>query len=388
MTDGASKPEELMLVYSAGRPFQIRRLEPEELNRAFISFYEQALTPGAIDIAPLIVAAGAFFDGHKGSPTAADDYFTNFTALWSFIDSQMPWHKALEVWRLALEPVRHWEELNGARLHKGVPYYFAAVSAIKNGDLDTGYLYAHRALEEDVKTHGSRTPSTPSYALVVMDASVEAQAFRGWVIAKSDYLEGCLGSLRLNGKSTLSLQQLRTRFLLNPELRDEAFLFSYCIARLLRLRPLRPIAQYGPFGGQHAANVLFDLTTVIESLFRRIVTPTGKGMFKALVAAVSARIGAQLSDDRLNELNRRFEHDFSGTMRVLLDGRLVIDKAHLVAGSGSALAITYGCRNRGAHHVSGAEVFGERFDELTSAVLQALFTAIEHLREPSTGGGA
>jgi hypothetical protein len=41
------------------------------------------------------------------------------------------------------------------------------------------------------------------------------------------------------------------------------------------------------------------------------------------------------------------------------------------------LALTYGCRNRGAHHLSGGMVINGRFDEVRQSLMNTLFLAVE-----------
>lgn len=359
-------------------PFEIKSLDPE-LDKAFVHLYTSFFKGSGQSKGNFQEAALAYFDKTDGHMTAADEYFFNFTPLWLFQHNSGPLYRSLEVWQISLAPALEWERRSGRRLHKGAPYYFSAASAIVNGDLDVGYLYAHKALAEDALTHHNPTPPTPSYALVVMNADETQQMFRDWVQRKADYVTGHLEIYRQEHARTLTWATLRTKFLMNQRFKDEAFLFSYSIARLWRLRAMGSPSDYGTFGSQHGSNVLFDLTTVVESVLRVLVKPVGRSQFKDLAARFSSSKGLQLSDDRLGALNKMFETDFDKSVESLLDGQCSLNDGFTITKKAMPLAITYGCRNRGAHHVEAKSVFGNRFDAILEAVLATLFLAIESL---------
>ena len=73
-------------------------------------------------------------------------------------------------------------------------------------------------------------------------------------------------------------------------------------------------------------------------------------------------------------MNGDFERDFAATVAKILDGGYSLPDGRQLSGLEKDLALTYGCRNRGAHHLSGGGVINNRFgDTLGSALLNMVF---------------
>jgi hypothetical protein len=352
----------------------LRSLLPD-IDREFAKFYEAVQGDAGPNAADFDAAANVFLDQRGGVPSDVDAFFNNFTPLWTNILSQGRIASASTVWIWALRPVLSWETASGKRVHKGTAFYFAAMTAILAGDIDAGYLYAHRAFEEDRITHGHLAPATPSLSLVCMDPDNVHQAFRDWVMEKATFVNSALEHYRSAHGRSLDFFGLSAKLLQRTELGDATFLFSYSVARLRRLEALGSIPFSSGFGGQLGANLLFDITLVIDAVLRRANAPIWK--FIDLAAALSTQAALDLTKPRLIKVNARFQGDFDGTVNACLDGALILDDGFNVRGLAASLALTYGCRNRGAHDVSSVGAIRNRFDEVRQALLDALFVAVE-----------
>jgi len=347
------------------------------LDREFAAFYQVLGSGQKPDEAAFDTAACDFFDAHVSSASSADDFFNNFIPVWNCLVSERRLLDAATVWEWALRPALGWEKRTAQRIHKGTPFYFAAMTAILAKDLDGGYLLAHRAFEEDMKTHATSSPVTPASALVVMDSFNVHQAFRQWVSAKAGLVSQALEVYRRQYGRLLDFSTLRSKFLVAADLREEVFLFSYSVARLLRLRDLGPAAFASDFGGQLGANLLFDVALVTDAIIRHVDRVHWK--FIDLASTLSVAAGLGLSKRKLQEINRLFNSDFDGTVQRCLDGSLALSDGSAITGLSAALALTYGCRNRGAHDVAAVNVLRSRFHEVSAALLDTLFVAVEVL---------
>jgi hypothetical protein len=355
---------------------QLGRLDPH-MDAAFTTLYESILTgsqPNALDFDN---TARAFFDQHLANATLVNAYFNNFTQLWALRLDQGHLLAAAALWDWALRPALAWEVQHTRQLHKGTPFYFAGMTAILARDLDGGYLLMHRALEEDIRTSGTPSPPTPAYAFVVMDAVQEQQAFRAWVLEKAALVTARLDEYRSKYGRSLDFASFRLRFLMKAQLRDEVFLFSHSVARVLYLKNLPPYLLLSDFAGQLCANLLFEVALVVDACIHQKHPSEWK--FIKLAAHLSAVTGLGLSEKHLGEINGRFDQDFAGTTAALLDETLTLNDGTRPSGLSAALALTYGVRNRGAHNVTAVKVVRERFSELVRALLETLFAAIEVL---------
>ena len=356
--------------------FELGKFSPE-IDRAFILFYQAVIGGSQPDHADFDPVALSFFDSHELTPVLVDLYFTNFTPLWSHLVAEGRLATAFALWEWALRPAFAWELQQGRHLHKGTAFYFAGMTAILSRDLDGGYLLMHRALEEDIRTSGMESPETPAYALVVMDSIQTHQAFRDWVLAKAELVTMALDKYRREHQRSLDFMAFRSRFLTKPELREEVFLFSYSVARLLHFQHLPSTTLSSDFAGQLCANLLFDLALVVDASIR--CKYPAKWKFVDLATRLSMNANLGLSKRHLRELNKSFHCDFEGTVEQILRKQLRLSDGVRPVGLSAALGLTYGCRNRGAHDVSAVRVIRERFTEISAALLETLFATIEVL---------
>jgi hypothetical protein len=144
---------------------------------------------------------------------------------------------------------------------------------------------------------------------------------------------------------------------------------------------MMPGGHDSDFASQLRLNILFDLALVADNLIRRIAP--GKEKFIDLAVALSAVASLPLTKDDFRSINGSFNADFVGTAVAILNGQYTLASGHPLAGLESDLALTYGCRNRGGHHLSGGPVLNSRFSELRQALLNAAFLAVESLPSAS-----
>ena len=131
------------------------------------------------------------------------------------------------------------------------------------------------------------------------------------------------------------------------------------------------------FSGQLAANILFDLTLVIDAVLCAIEPQKWK--FFDLAIALSNRTSLGLSPERLSKIKKLFDNDFDGAANRVLDGAVVLDDGFKVQGLAACLALTYVLRNHAAHDLTSISVIRERFQHVKNAVLDTLFLAVETL---------
>jgi len=210
-----------------------------------------------------------------------------------------------------------------------------------------------------------------------MDGDNVEQAFRAWVVEKARFVEIGLSAYRRATGRGLDLPQLRSKLLDRPDCIEPTFLFSYCVARLWRLDSIMPGGRDGDFGSQVRLNILFDLTLVTDDLLRRVAP--GKWKFIDLAVVLTSAVPLALTRPDLRTLNGDFERDFTATVAKILDGAYSLPDGRQLSGLERDVALSYGCRNRGAHHLSGGDVINSRFGELRQSLLNAAFLAVEYL---------
>ena len=350
-------------------------LDPQ-LDVAFQRFYESVLSgqqPDPVTFDALVTPFLAKATTH----IEHDAYFNNFTPLWSIRLRSGQGKAAAVVWPWALRPVLAFEQSSGRQIHKGTPYYFWGMTSLLGDNLEEGYLLMHRALEEDFRTHGSKAPATPGWALATLDHDRQDQAFLPWVQMQGSAVDARLTAYRQAHQRTLDLQALRTRFLAVPEYRDAVQLFCYSMARARRLAAMPTELWAGPFPAQLAFDTLFDLCLVVDAALHEKNRQQWQFIDHATMLSARAQLGLSSAD--LGALNGTFRANFAGTLRSALGGTLTLPAGRGVTGLANALAITYGCRNRGAHNVSAIPLTPDEYSRIVQAINDVLFVTIEAL---------
>lgn len=318
-----------------------------------------------------------YFTNNAGSTAAHDAYFNNFTVIWRNLLDAGRYDHAERLWQQALQPALRWEEANpNQRLHKGTPYYFWSMTVLLRGDIDQGYLLIHQAVDEDIRTSGQRTPDTPGYALVSLNYQRVDQAFRQWVIAQAQFLSDLLTNYTTTHTRTLTLSDVKQRFLDRPPGKETIFLLTYTLARLMKLAALPLHTTKNPFAGQLQLNLLFGMTLVIDTAIK--AKNNTKWKFIDHAEHLLTTVGAPLSNQELGEINGQFNNNFDATLAAALDGTLAITYRALNRLQ-CDVALAYGLRNHGAHNTGTAGTMWNRFTEVQQALFRAFFATIDHL---------
>jgi len=323
-------------------------------------------------------AALQFFDANPAPSLAHDAYFNTFTVIWQNFLNQARYDDAEHIWELALQPAQQWEQAQpGRRIHKGTPYYFWAMTTLLRGDTDKGYLLIHQAVDEDVRTSEQQTPDTPGYALVSLNYARVAQAFRPWVLEQAAFLNHLITNYTSAHHRTLTIEDVKHRFLDTPPTTETVFLLTYTLARLIKLAKLPNHTTNNPFAGQLQLNLLFDITLVIDTAVKA-KNPAGRQFIEHAGYLLTAE-GEPLSIEQLREINAQFNLNFDATLRAALDGTLRLQSGVALSRLQCDVALSYGLRNHGAHNTGTAATIWNRFPEVQQSLFRALFAAIDHL---------
>ncbi|MDP2996961.1 MAG: hypothetical protein Q8N47_05690 [Bryobacterales bacterium] len=323
-------------------------------------------------------AALQFFDGNPTPSLAHDAYFNTFTVIWQNFLNQARYDDAEHIWGLALQPAQQWEQARpGRRVHKGTPYYFWAMTTLLRGDTDKGYLLIHQAVYEDVRTSGQQTPDTPGYALVSLNYARVAQAFRPWVLEQAAFLNDLITNYTTAHHRTLTIEDVKHRFLDTPPTTETVFLLTYTLARLIKLAKLPNHIVNNPFAGQLELNLLFDITLVIDAAIK--AKNLAGQHFSHHAEHLLSNTGERLTGDQIGDINGQFRNSFDTALRAALDGTLTLQSGAALSRLQCDVALAYGLRNHGAHNTGTAATIWNRFPEVQQSLFRVLFAAIDHL---------
>jgi hypothetical protein len=357
-----------ILIAALGQPMD------REFDRLHAAYFGNTPLPWE----EFVTAAIQYFDNNPTPFAAHDAYFNCFTVIWQTILETGRYEHAEHIWERALVPALEWERSHPQhRIHKGTPYYFWAMTALLRGDTDRGYILIHRAVREDVDSSREETPNTPGFALVSLNYENVHQAFRQWVLSQAAFLETLITDYNATQNRTLTLAEVRRRFLNNPPTIEALFLFTYCLARLMKLGTLPDHVTDNPFAGQLQLNLLFDITLVIDAAIK---AKDNERYFPAHARTLLDAVGTPLTDNQLkDEINGQFNGDFDATLEAALNASLMVRPNQILTRLQCDVALAYGLRNHGAHNTGTAPTVWNRFPEVQTALFRTLFAVIEHL---------
>lgn len=377
MSTSPTSPQ-LVQVAVASRVLQLSDLG-SPLMQDILELYRTHYTNAVFDASELFVDSFAFFDANYQNTRFVDAYFENFSILWNeFMDNG----KYIEAARLlAAFPLRiaySWEKSNNKVLHKGTPYYFMGVSKVASDDLDEGFLYFHQALEEDKRTYGVSQPPTPAYAFVTLDFN-QNQFFVARVKQISAYLDQHIAAYRSQSGSTLTLADLKRRFLGVVQIEEAVFSFVVLLHKLFAHSVLDQRLKKNTMATLQDVNLLFSLLLVIDATIRNKDTLVGDKLFRDFMIFLSKNSKPTLNirDADLKELTGKFENDFQGTLRLLVASKYTPTSGTKFTAIEEDIAIAHGLRNLGAHRIEFQPSITDNFEEILQRMLNLLFFSVE-----------
>lgn len=359
--------------------FQIEDLG-ESMNSQFLRLHESHFSGRGFDFTKFGSEALNFFEQNDGSYQAHDGFFNNFTIIWQYFLNQGRFKNAKHLWDLSLNIAYEWENKNqNKRIHKGTPYYFWGVTCILNGDFDNGFLLMHQALEEDKKTHKTDTPKTPAYYFVTLDYNELQQFFRPKVLEIAKFLSKILGMYRSQRNMSLSLNDLKSKFLEETNLQETIFSFVFSLFNLKKIFDIDKRLTQNVFSSLQDTNIIFNLCSIIENVIAYKNPNNGKLTLYHQLNYLSSQASLSLDGNKLSNINRDRDTDFSRTLSDLLQSQYQFNDGYSPSPIEIDLAVTYFFRNFGAHKIEHQPIIYENFEEITGRILNALFFSIEKL---------
>jgi transcription antitermination factor NusG len=292
---------------------------------------------------------------------------------------------AEQIWERAVQTAKDWEALNPSRstIHKGAAYYFWAVTCILKEDLEKGFLLMHEALEEDRRNRSNELTITPAYAFVKLDYKQQHQYFIRKVNEITEFLEEKLKIYRSSRNGNLSLDQLKSAFMDNLDLVDQAFLFVY---ELLHIKKLLSETNQGltqnAYGSILMINVIFTFILVIDNVIKHKYNDKDprRQDFANLISYLLNRSNLAMDLSKLKVINERANTDLEAVILDLLKAKLF--KNGKLKQIENDIGIVYTLRNSAAHRIRDRPFVYENFQQITDRLFNIFFLTIEKLYMP------
>ena len=328
-------------------------------------------------------SATEFFDKNP-EVKLHDRFFNNFTILWQILIKNGSFFFAEQIWQLAVQIAKQWERLNQSknRVHKGAAYYFWAITCILKEDLEKGFLLMHQALEED-RYGSSREPAdNPAYAFVKLDYKQQEQYFRNKVLEIAKFLEQRLELYQSSRNGTLTLDQLRSKFLDNIDIQDPAFLFVY---EIFSIKKLLSESEQGLTQNVYGTILLMQNISTFILLIDNIIkhkyniNDIRKQDPIHLIEYLLMKLENRTMDlTKLKEINKRGNTDLEAILLDLLNSRRIFKNSKLMEIEND-ISIVYVLRNPAAHRICDRPFVHQNFNKVVDRLFNVFFLAVERL---------
>lgn len=316
--------------------------------------------------------------------------FETFGGLWDDALQQGAGAVANTIMAIAAQIAWEWEGKNKPyQLHKGTPYYFLAMSFVLSGNVDSGFVMAHNALEEDRRTYpllGRDATEAPAYSFAALDFSNLSGSMLPIVQEMQKYLEKYLANHNGSSGVGFKLADFSKKFLKNDVLEDVKFFFVYNLMLIINMNKLaHPRLLINSFTALRNIDLLFNLSLIIDKVLQhKYATEYMRNGVPSVLRDVDG-----IPDRDHQSLLQALTYSDGREFKVNDDPEIVIpaliNGQVRYRGKASSPAMTaflsaWNLRNYGAHNVGGgATVTTTYFTRALNLLFSALFFSVSVL---------
>lgn len=289
---------------------------------------------------------------------------------------------AIQFWRKVLSIVHDWEKKSGKHIHKGSPYAFIANTYLIIGDIDGGFSYINKAIEEDIVLNAVCPElNYPSNAPVYLTASLSPNPHNIMIPLVNEIrleLENYLNCYRSEFGRTLTMIELDKRFLQNPALETIKyyFVFSFWMIFEYRSKVDHDLMQ-NDFSKLKNTNWLFALCLVIDKLFYNHSEYKARSIGSEIVEYVvdkklMTKVDLNNLKDTENIKNGEPDQIIPKLLPMTLEYNGVSVKKEI-----QYLFVAWNLRNFAGHNIKTQNVIVNHFEDLLKILLCDIFLIIE-----------
>jgi hypothetical protein len=360
--------------------FSIKDLGPQ-MNQQYQNIYDYYISGKGLELGKLEDETIKFLDKNK-KVTDHDDYFNNFTPLWQFLLQQGLLLYAEQVWEIAVNATKKWEQRNtDQKIHKGAGYYFWAVTCIYKEDLEKGFLLMHEALEEDKRNLTPNSSNTPAHAFVILNFDEQHQFFRNKILEVARFAEQKITNYRASRNGKLTLDEFKIKILQNPDLIEQVFLFVFELFHLKKiLAENKRGLTLSAYGSMLMVQSIFTFNLLIDNIikYKYNIEDPHKQNFIDLLTFLSKKANLELDKSKLRWINKLFTNNFQDTLQRLINSRSLFGTTKLQTIE-EDIAIIYGFRNSVAHKIRYRPYIHADFNSIVDRLFNVFFLSVEIL---------
>lgn len=315
-------------------------------------------------------------------------FFESFTALWAALLSAGGSLLAAQVMLACCELAWNWEARNQPyRIHKGTPLFFLAKAFIEAGNLDSGFLLFHNALEEDKRTY-PRLPyypqgyrAAPAYLFAGLNANNPNTAMRQDVVRMRTRMDRFIQNHNSLTGATFNYSTFDSKFIQNPALEEPKFFFVFTLMSILRNEDImRPQLVSNAFSKLRNTDTIFNLCLVIDRVFRELY-PNVDYISQSVTRYCfdMSWVTEQTARRLLAQLNYSPQDRNPDVLIPILMANGLRYRGRATNPVMTNMMLAWHLRNYGAHNIGGSNVLVADYESVLDRLMSALFSVVESL---------
>lgn len=289
---------------------------------------------------------------------------------------------AILFWKKIIEITTLWERETNKHIHKGSLYAYLAYTYLMTGQYDTGFSFIYNAIEDDIELNKEcPTLNYPKEAPVYLTASLSskpANMMGNLVGGIRSELENFLSGYRIEFGSSLSMNDLDSKFLQNPALETIKYFFVFTLWVIINYkRNIESRLMNNDFSKLKNATWFFTLCIVIDELLGNKEVFKVKFFGNRIIKYITfKKLMSQADVEGLLKSQNISKGDPDEIIPNLLSLKLRYNNK-IVPKEIQHLFVSWNLRNFAGHEIKTKKVFVEQFDKILEFLLFDIFLIIE-----------
>lgn len=267
-----------------------------------------------------------------------------------------------------------------------------AESYLSLGDIPSAYICFFNALEDDKENFPfipKNLKDASAYCTTSIVDNPSNFLYRSVVMPLRSYLQNFIDEYNARTKGSLTIQTLDQKFLQADPLEDVKRFFVATLHEINHLSPLNSSRMINnDYSKLKIIDTLFNMGLIVDQIleYRFLRNYTGRKYMGKAVYELALHLGwtnPQISQDPGVFLGKVKPNLNKGSpdqiLPSLLNGQATSNGTRISDAKMCAIFTAYHLRNYGGHHLEGSDILINRYPDILSRIMDAVFAAVELL---------
>lgn len=316
-------------------------------------------------------------------------FFETFAGYWSRILLAKNHDRVgIIFWRKVLTIVKKWKEKNPeVFIHTGTPYFFLAENYLMVGDLDSAFSYLHDANYIDQQSwQWGRHDHMGSYCLAKLLNKEGSQM--NYIVRDLRNELGLYIALYNKTDSSFTIEDFDNRFLRNEnELLDVGYFFTYNFFSVIQNKRNKELElEDNAFSKLRSLDIIFNLCLIIDKILYNTYLKDESDISKTTISYGVEKLCQEKDWSNSYQLIKFWEQEGKfdkvhpeNLIPLLLEKNEIFENKQ-VENEVFTMILVHILRNYGAHNLNNEDIILQRYDEIITELMMALFISVSTIK--------